>query len=69
MPVTAVMDIGNPLNDGLIALPDEHAAFRKSDPERLFNTFGQLCKFRPGMLLRDRQNLQVRSGMAAMIAQ
>jgi hypothetical protein len=63
------MAIGNPLNDGWIALPDEHAAFRKSDPERFVNAIGQLCQFQPGMLHLDRQDSQVRSGMAAMIAQ
>jgi len=58
------MAIGNPFNDGLVAFPDEHTAFRMSDQARLINAAGGLRRFRTGMLLREGQDSQVHSGMA-----
>jgi len=63
------MAIGNPLNDGWVAYPDEHTAFRMPVQKRFVNAIVRLRKFRPGMLPRDRQDSLVRSGMAAMNAQ
>jgi len=63
------MAIGNPFNDGLVAFPDEHEAFRMSDPGRFVNAIGQLCQFQPGRLHLDRQDSKVHSGTAAMNVQ